>query len=186
MKVLYKILWVLDGICAVGALTLFSSRHYKLGGLALTVCWLLLAMMMSRYKATAKFAYTVCILAAVTLSMSFPEYFIRIGGWELKKLIVPLLQIITFGVGCTMSWKDLLGVIKMPKAVLIGTVCHYVFMPLVGFTIAKAFGFPPEIAAGVVLVGCSPSGLASNVIAFISGANLALSVTITAVSTLLS
>jgi BASS family bile acid:Na+ symporter len=59
-------------------------------------------------------------------------------------------------------------------------------MPLVGFVIAKSFGFPPEIAAGVILVGCSPSGLASNVMAYISKANLALSVTITSIATLLA
>ncbi|MBC7887351.1 MAG: bile acid:sodium symporter family protein [Ferruginibacter sp.] len=132
------------------------------------------------------FAYTVIILAAVTISLTFPQYFITVGEFPLKKLIVPLLQLITFGVGCTMSGHDLSGVLKMPKAVFVGVFCHYTIMPFVGFTIAKVFGFPPEIAAGVVLVGCMPSGLASNVIAFIAKANLALSVTITAVSTLLA
>jgi BASS family bile acid:Na+ symporter len=59
-------------------------------------------------------------------------------------------------------------------------------MPIVAFSIANVFGFPPEIAAGVVLVGCMPGGLASNVMAFIAKANVALSVTITAISTLLA
>ncbi|MFC4213586.1 bile acid:sodium symporter family protein [Pedobacter petrophilus] len=165
---------------------LFLSHKLVEGGLFLTVFWLLLAFTMMQSAKFKKFAYTVFILASVTVAMTFPEYFITLGSFQLKNLIVPLLQIITFGVGCTMGWRDLSGVFKMPKAVLVGVLCHYTIMPFVGFTIAKAFGFPPEIAAGVVLVGCMPSGLASNVIAFIAKANLALSVTITAVSTLLA
>ncbi len=168
------------------ALYLFVMNNYVDGGLALTVFWLLLAFTMMQSGQLKKFSYTVIILASVTVSMTFPQYFNSIGNFPLKKMIVPLLQIITFGVGCTMSWHDLSGVMKMPKAVLVGVFCHYTIMPLVGFTIAKTFGFPPEIAAGVVLVGCMPSGLASNVIAFIAKANLALSVAVTAVSTLMA
>jgi len=59
-------------------------------------------------------------------------------------------------------------------------------MPLLGFTLAKLSGFPPEIAAGIILVGCSPNGMASNVMSYLAKANLALSVTITAVSTMLA
>lgn len=175
------------GVCRWSFTTfLFATHNNSGGGLALTVFWLLLAFTMMQSLKFKKFAYTVFILASVTVSITFPNYFNHIGGFQFKNLIVPLLQIITFGVGCTMGWGDLSGVIKMPKAVLIGVLCHYTIMPFVGFTIAKVFGFPPEIAAGVVLVGCMPSGLASNVIAFIAKANLPLSVTVTAVSTLLA
>jgi BASS family bile acid:Na+ symporter len=59
-------------------------------------------------------------------------------------------------------------------------------MPLIGFTLAQLSGLPPEIAAGIILIGCSPNGLASNVISYLAKANLALSITITAVSTLLA
>lgn len=168
------------------SMLLFYTNSYALGGLILTIFWILLAIGMMQVDTLSKFAYTVVILAAVTISLTFPKYFISIGDFETKRLIVPLLQLITFGVGCTMGWKDLAGVLKMPKAVFVGTFCHFTIMPLVGFTLAKTFGFPPEIAAGVVLVGCSPSGLASNVIAFIAKANLGLSITITAFSTLLA
>jgi len=88
--------------------------------------------------------------------------------------------------GSQMSVNDFVGVIKMPKGVLIGIVCQFTIMPFVGIGIATAFGFPPEIAAGIVLVGSSPSGLASNVMSFIAKANLALSVTLVAIATLLS
>ncbi len=134
----------------------------------------------------AGFSFTFVIFAAVAASLYYPAYFIGIGEFEFKGLIVPLLMIIMFGMGTSMSVKDFAGVAKMPKGVLVGLVCQFTIMPFIGFGIALASGLPPEIAAGIILVGCSPSGLASNVMAYISGANLALSLTLTAVSTLLA
>jgi BASS family bile acid:Na+ symporter len=118
--------------------------------------------------------------------MYYPEYFRNAGDFEFKKLIVPLLQIIMFGMGSQMSIKDFAGVIKMPKGVIIGIVSQYSVMPLVGFSIARLFNFPTEIAAGILLIGCAPSGLASNVMSYIAKANLALAVTLAAIATLLS
>jgi len=74
----------------------------------------------------------------------------------------------------------------MPKGVLIGVSSHFIIMPLIGFTLASVSGFQPEIAAGIILIGCSPNGMASNVISYLAKANLALSVTITAISTMLA
>jgi BASS family bile acid:Na+ symporter len=91
-----------------------------------------------------------------------------------------------FGMGTAMSLGDFAGVIKTPKKVLVGLVCQFTIMPFLGYALANVFAFPPEIAAGVVLIGCSPSGLASNVMSFLANANLALSVTITATATLLA
>src|SRR5690606_7134155 len=82
--------------------------------------------------------------------------------------------------------KDFAGVAKSPKGVGVGLVCQFTIMPFIGAGLATVFGFSPEIAAGVVLVGASPSGLASNVMAYIGKANLALSVTLTTVATLLA
>ena len=118
--------------------------------------------------------------------MFFPAPFIQVGYIKMKTLIVPLLQIIMFGMGTAMSLKDFLGVIKMPKGVLVGLVCQFTIMPLVGFSLATLFQFPPEVAAGVVLIGSSPSGLASNVMAYLAKANVALSVTLTAIATVLA
>jgi BASS family bile acid:Na+ symporter len=126
------------------------------------------------------------IFAAVSISMCYPGPFLRWGDFELKATIVPLLQIIMFGMGSQMSFRDFAGVVKMPKGVLLGLACQFTIMPVVGFAIASTFGFPPEIAAGIILVGSSPSGLASNVMSFIAKANLALSVTLTAVATMLA
>jgi len=97
-----------------------------------------------------------------------------------------LLQIIMFGMGTAMSFKDFYGVIKMPKGVFIGLTCQFTIMPLLGFSLASLFNFPPEIAAGIILIGSSPSGLASNVMAYLARANVALSVTLTAFATLLA
>jgi BASS family bile acid:Na+ symporter len=108
------------------------------------------------------------------------------GNFQLKLLIIPLLQIIMFGMGSQMSLNDFTGVIKMPKGVIIGVGSHYLIMPLVAFAISKIFNFPPEIAAGIILIGCVPSGLASNVMSYIAHANLALAVSIGAISTLIS
>ena len=91
-----------------------------------------------------------------------------------------------FAMGTTLSVADFLRVFKMPTGVLIGLACQFTIMPLVGFGLAYSFDLPPEIAAGLVLVGCSPSGLASNVMAFIARADVAMSVTMTAFSTLLA
>jgi BASS family bile acid:Na+ symporter len=118
--------------------------------------------------------------------MYYPGIFIEFNGFQLKELIVPLLQIIMFGVGTAMSLSDFKAVLTMPKGVLVGMGCQFTVMPIIGFTITKAFSFPPEVAAGIILVGSSPSGLASNVMSYISKANLALSVTMTAVATLLA
>jgi BASS family bile acid:Na+ symporter len=74
----------------------------------------------------------------------------------------------------------------MPKGIVVGLVLQFTIMPLSGFALARLFNFPTEIAAGIILIGCSPSGLASNVMSYLAKANLALSVSITTVCTLVA
>ena len=164
----------------------WSLGWNTLTGPVLIVSLILLAVGFQGIRKLKSFSYTTAIFAAVAVSMFYPQYFTRIGNFQLKLLIVPLLQIIMFGMGSQLSLKDFIGVIKMPKGVIVGLVCQFTIMPIVGITIARAFGFPAEIAAGIVLVGSAPSGLASNVMNFIAKANVPLSVTITAFATLLS
>ncbi|MDZ7877187.1 MAG: bile acid:sodium symporter family protein [Saprospiraceae bacterium] len=130
--------------------------------------------------------FTIAIVLAATIALIAPQYFIEINGFKLKTLIVPLLQIIMFGMGTTMTLADFRSVAQTPKAVFVGLVCQFIIMPFVGFGLATLFKFPPEIAAGILLIGCSPSGLASNVMAYIAKANVALSITITSCATLLA
>lgn len=159
---------------------------YNPCGLSLIGALISLAIAVRGSTALKGLSYTVWIFTAVAASMFYPQYFLSVGDFQLKKLIVPLLQIIMFGMGSQMSFRDFTGVIKMPKGVIVGVTAQFTIMPFVGFGIAKIFNFPPEIAAGIILIGCVPSGLASNVMSYIGRANLALAVTIGAIATLLS
>jgi BASS family bile acid:Na+ symporter len=132
------------------------------------------------------YSYTIMIFAAVSIALFFPWYLNEWGGFKLTTLITPLIQLIMFGMGTSMSVKDFVGVAKMPKGVLVGVVSQFSIMPFLGFTLASISNFEPEIAAGMILIGCSPSGMASNVMSYLAKANLALSITITAVTTLLA
>jgi BASS family bile acid:Na+ symporter len=118
--------------------------------------------------------------------MVWPAAFGTWWGFDLRFLIVPLVQIIMFGMGTKLSAADFLRIAVIPWPVFIGLFLQYTVMPLAGFGIAKLFGFPPEMAAGVILIGSVSSGVASNLIVYLAGGNVALAVTITACSTLLS
>jgi bile acid:Na+ symporter, BASS family len=155
------------GLCVIGALVCLA-----VGGLG--------------NPKIKQISFTIWVFAAVAVGMYFPQYFQKIGDFKFTSLIVPLIQLIMFTMGTEMSLKDFEGVIKTPRAVLIGLVSHFTIMPLVGFALAKGFGFPPEIAAGVILMGSVPSGVTSNVLAFIAKANMPLSVTIASLSTLVA
>ncbi|MEY4934757.1 MAG: hypothetical protein RIS64_1116 [Bacteroidota bacterium] len=187
MEKIYKLLlWcaALLGFLAIG--TLLIGNGMKAIGLFVIGGLLCLVMGGLGKPSIKQHAFTIWILIAVVGGMYYPQYFRQLGDFKLTKLIIPLLQLIMFSMGTEMSLKDFESVLKTPKAVLVGLVCHFTIMPLVGVTLAKSFGFEPEIAAGIVLMGCVPSGVASNVLAFIAKANLPLSVTIAAVSTLIA
>ncbi|MCE9629094.1 MAG: bile acid:sodium symporter family protein [Planctomycetia bacterium] len=126
------------------------------------------------------------MLAAVATGLAFPEWFIGVGDFRFTSLFKPLLMLIMFCMGATLSVGDFAGVLRMPVGVAVGLVCQFTIMPLLGYAVATAFRFPPEVAAGIVLVGVAPSGLASNVMSYIARANVPLSVTITAAASLLS
>lgn len=130
--------------------------------------------------------FTLSILVIATAALIFPDVFRYIGDYKTTGLIVPLLMIIMFGMGTSVGVEDFTRVAKMPKSIAVGLICQYTIMPFIAVVLAMISGFPPEIAAGIILVGCSPGGLASNVMAYISGANLALSLSLTAFSTLLA
>ena len=185
-KGIYKYLLFVSLIFFIGSGISYIGGSTMLTGIFLITAFITLATGVRGFEKLKGFSYTLWIFTAVTASMFYPQYFTSIGDFQVKLLIVPLLQIIMFGMGSQMSFADFAGVIKMPKGVIIGVFLQFTIMPLVGLTIANIFSFPPEIAAGIILIGCVPSGLASNVMSFLSRANLALAVTISAVTTLLS
>ena len=145
-----------------------------------------LAIGFQNYAILKGFSYTLFIFAASTYAFTFPENLVTFQGFALKRLVTPLLVITMFGMGIHMNLSRFIDIVKSPKPIFAGIFCHYLIMPGIGVALAFSTDLPPEIAAGIILVGCSPSGVASNVMAYISGGNLALSVTVTAISTLLA
>jgi bile acid:Na+ symporter, BASS family len=183
---IHKIVLLIAAVCFIIFIVFCITDSPAYAGPWLIVFFISLSIGFREYASLKGFSFTMVIFAAVTAALYYPEYFVSWGGVKLAALFTPLLQIIMFGMGTEMGVKDFAGVIKMPKAVLIGLFGHFTFMPLAGYTLARAFNFPPEIAAGVVLIGSMPCGMASNVMSYLANANLALSVTLTAVATLLS
>lgn len=181
-----KVYYAFSFVILLGFITVSATGHPQWGGWLLMLFFIALALAFRQHPKLKGFSFTIMIFAAVSLAMYYPQYFVQIGDFKLSKLIIPLLQIIMFGMGSELSMKELATVLKQPKTIIIGVICHYTVMPLVGFILANTFNFPPEIAAGIILVGCCPSGLASNVMSYLARANLALSIAITTVSTLLA
>lgn len=164
---------------------IISGRLSEIGPLMIGM-FTVLAFAFSGYEVLKGYIFTTMVFAGVSLAMFYPNYFIEVGGFKLTGLIIPLIQIIMFGMGTSMSLKDFAAVVKTPKGVVAGVVAQLAIMPIIGYLLANLSGLPPEIAAGIVLIGCSPSGVASNVMAYLANANLALSITITSIATLLA
>lgn len=183
---IHTLSWYIALLALAAYITVTALQLHAAGGWLLMLFFALLALAFRGNPVLKGFSYTVMIFAAVSLAMYYPQYFVQVGSFKLSKLIVPLLQIIMFGMGTGLSWSDFAQVAKMPMGIGVGIIGHYTIMPLVGYTITSIFHFPPEIAAGIILIGSCPSGLASNVMSYLAGANLALSVSITATVTLLA
>jgi len=157
-----------------------------LAGLLVLVALASLTVALSRSARFAQLTFTAAVTTCVAAALLYPHLFLTVGSYKLTGLIVPLIQIIMFGMGTTLGLADFARVLAMPWGVLVGTVLQFGVMPCAGFLLARAFGFDGEVAAGIVLVGAAPGGVASNVMTYLAGGNVALSVTMTAVSTLLS
>jgi len=181
-----KILFFLAGFLILAFIKVTSAGEHAYAGWILMAFFFSIALAFRSYPLLKGYSFTVMIFAAVSLAMYYPQYFVYVGDFKLSKLILPLMQIIMFGMGTGLSIKDFARVMQMPKGVIVGVLCHYTIMPFIGFTVTKIFSFPPEVAAGIILIGSCPNGLASNVMSFLARANLALAVTLTAVSTLIA
>ncbi len=183
---LYKLSLGLAVLLFAASLGIIVISGMPAAGPYLIAAFFLLGIGFRGYDHLKGFTYPIMIFAAVTTALYYPGYFVELDGFKFTTLIIPLIQIIMFGMGTSMSVDDFIGVIKTPKAVFIGVAAQFIIMPTLGFTLGNLSGFEPEIAAGIVLIGCSPSGLASNVMNYLAKANLALSITITSVTTLLA
>ena len=97
--------------------------------------------------------------------------------------IIPLLMVVMFGMGMTLNWENFKEVFRSPGIIAFGVFLQYLIMPFAAFGIAKIFGLSAGLLAGIVLVGCSPGGTASNVMCYLGNADVALSVTLTTTNT---
>ena len=122
------------------------------------------------------------VLIVAIFSLLVPASFSSVGTW----VINPMLGIIMFGMGLTLSPQDFKIVLSRPRDILIGCLTQFTVMPLLALGLTWAFSLPEELAIGVILVGCCPGGTASNVITYLAKGDLALSVGMTAASTLLA
>src|SRR4030095_5655917 len=185
-KSVYNLFYLAAAVLLIGWIFVSIEQLHNWAGWLLMLFFFTLSLAFRGNPFLRGLSYTVMIIGVVTFAMYHPQYFKTIGEFELSALIIPLLQIIMFGMGTELSLKDFVNVVRMPKGIIVGVVFHYLIMPLLGFAIANLFRFPNEIAAGIILVGCCPSGLASNVMSYLARANLALSVSVTTISTLLA
>ncbi len=124
----------------------------------------------------------VLVLLSAIAAMAFPEVFSNVK----PTVINPLLGVIMFGMGLTLRADDFRIVFSRPKDVIIGCLAQFTVMPLLAWTLARVFQLDDALTVGVVLVGCCPGGTASNVITYLAKGDLALSVGMTGVSTLLA
>lgn len=125
--------------------------------------------------------FAVWVIITALIAYLFPEPFLGLGAY-----ITILLGIVMFGMGLTLNARDFKIVLTNPIPVIIGVAAQFVVMPLAAFAIAYILRLPPELAAGLVLLGCVPGGTASNVMVYLARGNLALSVAMTSLSTLLA
>ena len=122
------------------------------------------------------------VLAVAALSLFIPSSTL----WIQTSWINSLLMVVMFGMGLTIKPTDFVVVFTKPKEVLIGCSAQYIVMPLLAFLLSHLFHLDPALTAGVVLVGTCPGGTSSNVITYLSKGDVALSVGMTSVSTILA
>lgn len=133
-------------------------------------------------KFVGKYMALIIILVAA-IALLFPA---QVSAVAKGSYINPLLGLIMFGMGLTLKAEDFKVVITKPKTALIGIACQFVIMPFLAFCLVKVFNLPPELAVGVILFGTCPGGTSSNVITYLSKGDVALSVDMTACTTLLA
>ena len=181
-----QFLLALSGSALAAALAFKLAGISDLSGIGVTLSLASLATAAHISPRFRRLSFALWVLAFAACAMSYPNAFISWGGFEMKQAVIPLVQLIMFGMGTTLAFGDFARVIRMPRAVLIGLGLQYTVMPLMGWTYAALFGLQGEVAMGLILYGSCAGGVSSNVITYIAGANLALSVTMTASSTILS
>lgn len=125
---------------------------------------------------------TLVVLIVTALALFLPSSFL----WISTSSITPMLGVVMFGMGLTLKPADFKPILMRPKDIVVGELAQFIVMPLVAWVLCHALQLPTELALGVILVGCCPGGTASNVICYLAQGDIALSVAMTGVSTLLA
>ena len=126
--------------------------------------------------------FPIWVITGAALALWKPET----ATWFHPTWIPYFLAIIMLSMGLTLSFEDFVRILKIPKSILLGVGLQYTIMPFLGYGLALLFQLPIDFVIGMVLVACSPGGTASNVVCFIAKTNIALSVSLTTISTLLA
>ena len=124
-------------------------------------------------------AFPIWALIISAIAVAFPHWFVDLKSW-----IVPLLMAVMLGMGLTLSWQDFIQVWKHRVVVGLGVAIQFIVMPLVAWLLSMALGFSVELTIGMMLVGATAGGTASNVMTYLAKGDVALSVSMTIVSTL--
>jgi len=125
---------------------------------------------------------TIIVVLVSALALLVPDSFLWIG----TSAITPMLGVVMFGMGLTLKPSDFKPVLLHPREIIVGELAQFIIMPGVAWLLCEALSLPSELALGVILVGCCPGGTASNVICYLAKGDVALSVAMTGVSTLLA
>jgi BASS family bile acid:Na+ symporter len=147
---------------------------------------LIAAIVIAVHPKSRTYGFASWVVAAVLGGLIYPKLYLDYLPTDYSTFLNYLLQIAMFGMGATLTIEDFQRILKMPKAVFVGAVLQFSVMPFLGWSLSKALSLPPELTLGMVLLGSSPGGISSNVITYLAKGNVALSVTMTAVSTLLA
>lgn len=181
-----RVLLGISILCLLVALFMASQGNITDAGPFVIAFLLLLAISFRGFPVLRGLTFTTSILAVVATALYYPQYFKEYNGFEFATLITPLIQVIMFGMGCSMGLKDFIALAKSPKSVIIGVIGQYTIMPSLGFALASFTDFPSEISAGIILLGCAPTSVTASVMCYLAKANVVLAITITAITTLLA
>lgn len=125
--------------------------------------------------------FAAWVVLFAVLGFLLPDLFRQLTPW-----IVTLLGFIMFGMGLTISGRDFAEVLRRPVNVGVGVASQFLIMPLLAVGLTMIIPMSPEVAAGVILVGCCPGGTSSNVMTYLAKGDVALSVACTSVTTLMA
>lgn len=181
-----RVLLGISILCLLVALYMASQGNITDAGPFVIAFLLLLAISFGGFPVLRGLTFTTSILAVVATALYYPQYFKEYNGFEFATLITPLIQVIMFGMGCSMGLKDFIALAKSPKSVIVGVIGQYTIMPSLGFALASFTDFPSEISAGIILLGCAPTSVTASVMCYLAKANVVLAITITAITTLLA